>query len=223
VSRLFSANRQQSDPGFDFTDGQSTQKASLFVWLRPSKNQLAPGGVSLARDYVRIEKKTRKLVSRTGSSQGVRSSTLSPRKVRNPLISPLPFFLRIGLKRTSPVSEWSTIKSSPGAGGACSEPFEGSRLGLSGRGWLSPGGVHAQSPLRSARLSFRSPMPGEMIVSAVAITLDHTVKIDRNEFLQTLRLSSLCHSKSTSSSGRCATQKYPCPALPFAGSHHRRV
>ena len=33
-------------------------------------------------------------------------------------------------------------------------------------------------------------MPGEVIVSAVAITLDRTVKIDRNEFLQTLRLPS---------------------------------
>jgi hypothetical protein len=33
-------------------------------------------------------------------------------------------------------------------------------------------------------------MPGEVIVSAVAITLDRTVKIARNEFLQTLRLPS---------------------------------
>jgi len=35
-----------------------------------------------------------------------------------------------------------------------------------------------------------SPMPSEVIVSTVAITLDRTVKIDRNEFLQTLRLPS---------------------------------
>jgi len=40
------------------------------------------------------------------------------------------------------------------------------------------------------RFTFRSPMPGEVIVSTVAITLDCTSKIDRNKFLQTLRLSS---------------------------------
>ena len=33
-------------------------------------------------------------------------------------------------------------------------------------------------------------MPGKVIVSAVAITLDRTVKIGWNEFLQTLRLPS---------------------------------
>jgi len=37
------------------------------------------------------------------------------------------------------------------------------------------------------RFTFSSPMPGKVIVSAVAIKLDRTVKIDRNEFLQTLR------------------------------------
>ena len=39
------------------------------------------------------------------------------------------------------------------------------------------------------RVTFGSPLPGEAIVSAVAIALDRTAKIDRNEFLQTLRLS----------------------------------
>src|SRR5215469_14282075 len=38
------------------------------------------------------------------------------------------------------------------------------------------------------RLTFRSPLSGKAIVCAVAIALDRAAKIDRNEFLQTLRL-----------------------------------
>jgi hypothetical protein len=33
-------------------------------------------------------------------------------------------------------------------------------------------------------------MPGEAIVGAIAITLDRTAKVDRDQFIQTLRLSS---------------------------------
>ena len=38
------------------------------------------------------------------------------------------------------------------------------------------------------RFTFRSPMPRKVIICGVAVTFDRTVKIDRNEFLQTLRL-----------------------------------
>jgi hypothetical protein len=33
-------------------------------------------------------------------------------------------------------------------------------------------------------------MPGELIVGAVAVTLDRAAKVDRDKFVQTLRLSS---------------------------------
>jgi len=46
-----------------------------------------------------------------------------------------------------------------------------------------------------------------VIVGAVAVTLDRAAKVQRDQFVQTLRLSGRVPPKSTSSPGRCVTHR----------------